>query len=150
MIPRFGPPPGPHSYRLRPGAYALLVRDGAMLLTFQRAPEPEFQLPGGGIDPGESPQTALHREVYEETGWTIGTPRRLGVYRRFCFMPEYGFWAEKMCSVWTARPIRRLGPPTEAGHSAHWFPLADAVQRLADPGSRSFAETLLRRSQPQS
>ncbi|SMO38146.1 NUDIX domain-containing protein [Paracoccus laeviglucosivorans] len=144
MIPRFGPPPGPHRYRLRPGAYAVLLRDGAALLTFQRAPEPEFQLPGGGIDPGESPQVALHREVYEETGWTISTPRRLGVYRRFCHMPEYGFWAEKMCSIWLARPIRRLGPPSEAGHSAHWFPLADAVQLLDDPGSRAFAAKVLR------
>lgn len=145
MIPRFGPPPGPHRYRLRPGAYALLVRDGAMLLTFQRSPKPEFQLPGGGVDPGESSQFALHREVYEETGWTIGTPRRLGVYRRFCYMPEYGFWAEKMCSVWLARPIRQIGAPPEAGHSAHWFALADAVGRLADPGSRAFAGALLRK-----
>ena len=144
MIPRFGPPPGPHRYRLRAGAYALLIRDGAALLTFQGGAEPEFQLPGGGIDPGESPQAALHREVYEETGWTIATPRRLGIYRRFCYMPDYGFWAEKLCSIWLARPIRRIGPPTEPNHSAHWFPLADVAHELADPGCRAFATAYLR------
>ena len=76
-----------------------------MLLTYQDGPVPEFQLPGGGIDPGESPVRALHREVMEETGWTIFAPRRIGVYRRFCYMPEYGSHAEKLCSVWIARPV---------------------------------------------
>ncbi|MTH76538.1 NUDIX domain-containing protein [Paracoccus aestuariivivens] len=145
MIPRFGPPPGPHEYRRRPGAYAVLIRDGKALLTFQHEPEPEFQLPGGGVDPGESPIAALHREVFEETGWAISAPKRLGVYRRYCYMPEYGFWAEKLCSVWLARPITRLGPPSEPGHEAHWVPL-DAMHRLlVDPGSRHFANLALQR-----
>jgi 8-oxo-dGTP diphosphatase len=143
MIPRFGPPPGHHSYRLRPGAYALLIRGDAALLTFQQAPEPEFQLPGGGIDPGESQLPALYREVREETGWSIGLPRRLGSYRRFCFMPDYDFWAEKLCHIWLARPIARLAPPSEPGHSAHWVPLAELPARLADPGARAFARGLL-------
>ena len=63
-------------YRQRPGAYAVLIRDREVLLTFQEEPAPEFQLPGGGIDPGESPARALRREVFEETGWRIAPPRR--------------------------------------------------------------------------
>ena len=145
MIPRFGPAPGPHDYRLRPGAYAILIRAGKVLVTFQQQPEPEFQLPGGGIDPGESPIRALHREVFEETGWTIGAPRRLGAYRRFCYMPEYGFWAEKFCSVWLARPILCLGPPSEPGHEAHWLPPGAVARLLPDPGSRHFLRLALAR-----
>lgn len=145
MIPRYGPPPGRRAYRLRPGAYALLIRDGAALLTWQSGPDPEFQLPGGGIDPGESPLRALHREVAEETGWSIGRCRRLGAYRRFCFMPDYDFWAEKLCSVWIARPILRLGAPREPGHQAHWVPLDRVADLLPDPGSRAFVAAALRR-----
>ena len=144
MIPRFGPPPGRQNYRLRPGAYAVLIRGDHALLTFQHAPEPEYQLPGGGIDPGESPLAALHREVREETGWTIGDPRRIGVYRRFCYMPDYGFWAEKLCSVWMARPVSRLGPPLEPGHEARWVPLARVTGLLPDPRSRALVERALR------
>lgn len=144
MIPRYGPPPGRRAYRLRPGAYALLIRDGAALLTWQSGPDPEFQLPGGGIDPGESPLRALHREVREETGWTIGDPRRIGAYRRFCYMPDYGFWAEKLCSVWIARPVSRLGPPLEPGHEARWVPLARVTGLLPDPGSRALVARALR------
>ncbi len=137
MIPRFGPPPERQSYRLRPGAYAVLIRGGSALLTFQHAPESEYQLPGGGIDPGESPLAALHREVREETGWTIGEPRWLGAYRRYCYMPDYGFWAEKLCNVWLARPILRHGPPSEPGHEARWLPLAGVEALLPEPGMRA-------------
>lgn len=144
MIPRFGPPPGRRAYRLRPGAYALLIRGDAALLTWQQAPEPEFQLPGGGIDAGESPLRALHREVREETGWAIGVARRLGAYRRFCYLPEYGLWAEKLCSVWSARPVARLGPPSEPGHEARWVPLARVARLLPDPGARALVEKALR------
>lgn len=147
MISRYGPPPGRQNYRLRPGAYAVLIRGDRVLLTFQHQPTPEFQLPGGGIDPGESPLAALHREVLEETGWTIATPRRLGAYRRYCYMPDYGFWAEKLCSVWLARPVARRCPPLEPGHEARWLPLTDAARWLPEPGMRAFFRLALARLQ---
>lgn len=145
MIPRYGAPwrIGPR-YRPRPGAYAILARDGRLLLTHQAAPVPEVQLPGGGIDAGESPLAALHREVHEETGWAIAPIRRLGAFRRFAYMPEYDLWAEKLCTVWLARPTRRLGPPTEPGHSARWMDPAAAVDALGNPGDRALLIKALR------
>ncbi len=141
MIPRFGPAPRADvNYKLRPGAYAILLRGSEMLITYQAAPDDEFQLPGGGIDPGESPTVALHREVWEETGWTISNPKRLGAFRRFVFMPEYDMWAEKLCTIYLAQPCRRLGPPTEAGHTAHWVSAKDAAPLLGNSGDRYFVE----------
>ncbi len=138
MTPRFGQPPRPRiRYRRRPGAYAILWRDGRVLLTHQARPVPEFQLPGGGIDPGEDAIPALRREVFEETGWSIGAPRRLCSYRRFCFMPDYDMHAEKRCQIWVARPILRLSDPTEPGHAAHWMAPDRALAALSDPGSRA-------------
>jgi 8-oxo-dGTP diphosphatase len=131
------------SYRRRPGAYAILWRDGALLLTLQAAPEPEVQLPGGGIDPGESALRALHREVREETGWTIAGARRLGAYRRFVFMPEYDLWAEKVCQVWTARPVRSLGPPSEPGHAAFWATPGVALGLIENEGERDFLRRVI-------
>lgn len=131
-------------YRKRPGVYAVLLRDGAVLLTHQAEPEPEYQLPGGGIDPGESPLAALHREVFEETGWAIAPPRRLGVYRRFAYMPEYDLWADKICTIYLARPVVRRGPPSEPGHSAVWAEPAAAVDLLTNAGDRHFLIAALR------
>ncbi len=148
MIPRIGERvrEGPR-YAHRPGAYAVLVRGRDVLLTHQTAPWPEFQLPGGGIDPGEHPIAALHREVWEETGWKMALSRRLGAFRRFTFMPEYGVWAEKVCTVYLGRPVRRLAPPLEAGHTAHLVPLARAVEMVGNDGDRMFLRRVLRRAQ---
>lgn len=144
MIRRFDQPPRPdRRYTLRPGVYAILVRDGAILLTHQAEPWPEFQLPGGGIDRGEHPVPALHREVMEETGWTMQLSRRLGAFRRFTYMPEYDLWAEKMCTVYLARPVLRRGPPSEQGHDAVWAEPSAAARMLANPGDRHFLSSLL-------
>lgn len=144
MIRRYGEPvqSGRHHTR-RPGVYAILVRGGDLLLTFQAEPLPEVQLPGGGIDKGEDPVRALHREVYEETGWHMTNPRRLGAYRRFTYMPEYDLWAEKVCQIYLAAPTLRLGPPTEALHTAIWCPIPDAARLIANEGERAFLRALM-------
>jgi 8-oxo-dGTP diphosphatase len=145
MIRRYGEPVKPgQRYRRRPGVYAVLLRGNSILTTFQQAPVPEFQLPGGGIDAGEQPVAALHREVIEETGWKIDVVRRIGAFRRFTYMPEYDLWAEKLCAVYLARPILRLGPPREAGHTAVWLPVDEAVARLGNPGDRAMLAALTR------
>ena len=145
MIRRFGPRPEPKQrYVRRPGVYALLPKDGALLLTCQIDPRPDFQLPGGGIDPGESPVAALHREVMEETGWRIAAPKRVGAFKRFVFMPEYNLHAEKICLIYLARPVSRAGPPTETGHQPLWLPPVEAASVLGNSGDRYFALSLAR------
>jgi 8-oxo-dGTP diphosphatase len=142
---RYGEPVDPsRPYVERPGAYAV-VRDGDdVLVTEQAAPDREFQLPGGGLDPGESPVRALHRECLEEIGWRIRVLRRLGAYQRFVYMPEYRIWARKVCHIYLARPVRRLGPPSEPGHTAVWMPIPAALQLLAIDGDRAFLRLSLR------
>ncbi len=130
-------------YRARPGVYAILLRGDDLLLTHQNAPTPEFQLPGGGIDRGEHPVAALHREVFEETGWKIAVTRRLGAYRRFAYMPEYDIWAEKICAIYLAFPVRRLGPPSEKGHQAIWTKANEGRLFLANAGDKAFLDHFL-------
>ncbi len=145
MIRRYGEPfKAGQVYKRRPGAYAILLRGDDVLLTHQADPNPEFQLPGGGIDPGESPIRALHREVYEETGWHISTPRKLGTYRRFVYMPEYDMWAEKLAHIYLARPTLRMGSPTEAGHTAVWAGVPEALELLANTGDRDSLRAFIR------
>jgi len=106
-------------------------------LTFQAGIHNEFQLPGGGVDPGESPVHALHREVFEETGWHVGPPRLVFRFRRFTFMPDYNMYAEKMCSVFVARPILHVSDPIEPDHSAVWLTHSEAARNLAVNGDRA-------------
>ncbi len=149
MIRRYGEPVRPgQRYRRRAGIYGVLLDGDAVLLTHQVAPVPEYQLPGGGVDPGENPLAALHREVLEETGWRIGGVRHLGTYRRFTYMPDYDKWAEKICMVFVARPTLRLGPPSEPGHAAVWAPSEMALQIVTNEGDRAMLARALRQVAP--
>ncbi len=139
MIRRVGEiPQASRRYTPRPGAYAILPIGRRFLLTVEFGDRVEIQLPGGGIDPGESPLQALYREVREETGWSITKPRRLGAFRRFVFMPEYDLWAEKICHVYAAQPTRQLHPPSEPHHETLVLDAGDAVARLGNAGDRLF------------
>lgn len=117
-----------------------------MLVTEQdgdRLPEPEIQLPGGGIDPGESPVGALHREALEETGYRLFGLRRLGVYQRYVFMPEYDLWARKVCHIYLAEAGPRHGPPSEPGHRALWMAPEEGISALYSSGDQYFAQVAL-------
>ncbi|KQI73591.1 NUDIX hydrolase [Loktanella sp. 5RATIMAR09] len=145
MIRRYGEvPQNGQRYKLRPGVYAILPRAGKLLCTYQGDPHFEVQLPGGGIDPGEHPLNALHREVFEETGWRIAAPRKLGAFRRFTFMPEYDLWAEKLCHIYLARPVRPHGPPSEPGHLALWLSVEEALAELYNDGDADFVARFAR------
>lgn len=144
MIRRVGEPPLKGiSYRMRPGAYAILPLEQRFLLTAQVTPQLDVQLPGGGIDTGESPLQALYREVREEIGWSITRPRRLGAFRRFVFMPEYDLWAEKLCHVYVARPVRQITEPVEADHVTLVVSGEEALDALGNDGDRMFMERYL-------
>ncbi len=54
----------------RPCVGVTLVNDAGLIFAGQRidTPGPAWQMPQGGVDPGESPQDAALRELEEETG----------------------------------------------------------------------------------
>lgn len=61
---------------------ALVGRDGAVLL-IRRGVEPGkglWALPGGFMDAGEMPATALQRELLDEVGLTVAVGRLLGIF----------------------------------------------------------------------
>ncbi len=136
------------NYRNRPGAYAVIREGNDVLVTEQEAPDREFQLPGGGIDPGEGALRALHRECLEEIGWRIRVVRRLGAFQRYTYMPEYDLWARKVCHIYLAHPVRKLGEPAEPGHQAVWMPIPAALELLAIDGDRAFLRLAVRQGRP--
>ncbi len=60
------PPGGPVKSRL---AVRAVIRRGGLLLLVRSSVGGDWKFPGGGVEPRESPEEALAREVLEETGY---------------------------------------------------------------------------------
>ncbi len=75
--------PGEHPHvTQRVASYALVTSARGVLLTAysdRTNAAGTWGFPGGGIDPGESPEEAMHREVWEETGQRITVTGLLGL-----------------------------------------------------------------------
>lgn len=91
-IPQFGKPLEPCTER--PGAYAVIFNETGQLLVVTA--KNRYHLPGGGIDAGEDPKTAVVREVMEETGYSMIITRELGQAHQFLDTADLG-------------PINKLG-----------------------------------------
>jgi 8-oxo-dGTP pyrophosphatase MutT (NUDIX family) len=91
----------PKEYDLERSCVRVVLRDrSSRILLFRaelasRADTHWWELPGGGIEPGESYQDAAVREIREETGLEVAA-QQVGLPR----------W--RRTSTWTARGIRRL------------------------------------------
>lgn len=66
--------------RWRPSAYGIILKGDKILLSPQFG---GYDLPGGGIDLGETPEEAVIREIKEETGLDAANPQLLAVKNSF-------------------------------------------------------------------
>ena len=65
MLPPYEPLAFPISIK------GVVIRDGRVLLL--RNERQEWELPGGRIEIGESPEECVSREIFEETQWKVTT-----------------------------------------------------------------------------
>lgn len=65
----------------RPSAYGIVIKDGNVLMSKQFGDM--YDLPGGGVDLGETLEAAVIREVKEETGIDVAEPKNIGVQNSF-------------------------------------------------------------------
>lgn len=68
---------------IRPGAYAVVSMDDGRIVLVRKTRGPlvgKFDLPGGGIDHGESHIEAVTRELREELGLSVHTAKLFDVF----------------------------------------------------------------------
>jgi ubiquinone/menaquinone biosynthesis C-methylase UbiE/8-oxo-dGTP pyrophosphatase MutT (NUDIX family)/uncharacterized protein YbaR (Trm112 family) len=115
----------PHSEKISPSsrlrAGALIVHENKLLAfgRYRRGEPPRFRIPGGGIEPGETPEQAAQRELQEEIGVTIRLERLFGRYLVKAKTQWY-FLANTDEKQLPADDAAR-----EGGHVLRWLPLTE-------------------------
>jgi ADP-ribose pyrophosphatase len=101
--------PAPH-YTVQPPDYASIVAtdvEGRLLMVKQYRPVVEgftLELPSGLVDPGETPEASIRRELIEETGHEAGAIESLGE-----LLPDVGRLGNRMF-CFAASKVRPIVP----------------------------------------
>ena len=82
-----------------------------------------WEIPAGGIEPGETPEAAAARETVEETGWEPAALRALARYH-----PTNGL-SDQVFHVFIAHGATHVGEPSDAGE-------AERIEWIAVPELR--------------
>ena len=115
-----------------------VVCDGERrVLLVRHSYRPGWHFPGGGVERGESTETALVRELAEETGVIAdGRPRMFGMYSHFAEYPGDHI-ALYIVEAWR-RPV--VPPPNREIVEHGFFVLDRLPAGLATPTARRIAE----------
>ena len=116
-----------------------LVHHGGRVLLAKRAVEPakgKWALPGGFMDAGEMPETALVRELMEEVGMAIRVDRLLDIFP----MTGHGPVSRGIVLAYLVSPIQDPPPVLQAQDDIDdvgWFNPTDLPGELAFESTRT-------------
>jgi 8-oxo-dGTP pyrophosphatase MutT (NUDIX family) len=97
-----------------------------------------WEVPAGWADEGEEPETAIRREVEEETGWRPSTVTPMTQYYAINGISDMRFTA------FLAEALTHIGPPVDTSESTRveWIPLAD-IPKLVEDGQLTDGPSLM-------
>lgn len=141
-VPVFGSRVEGAIYRYRPSAYAL-VRNSEGDFAVARTPVACF-LPGGGIDPGETPEQTVNREAQEECGLVLQPLSRIGQAIEICYSIADQAYYEKD-SVFIEARVVGTAAASEPDHRLLWLNPNDAIAALSHGSHRWAVERMMDR-----
>lgn len=102
----------------------LVINDKNEVLLVKN-PRRGWEFPGGMVEPGESLQEALLREIFEESGIHVTISGFIGVYKNV----KSDIVNLDFCCKYES------GVPTTSEESLHvsWFPMNEVVQMMENP-----------------
>lgn len=94
---------------------AAVIWDGEGRLLLQEKQDGTWSLPAGAIEPGESPEDAVIREVLEETGMRCSVKKVLGVFggEKFRHVYPHGDAVEYVVVLFRCEVTETGGAPTD-------------------------------------
>ena len=127
--------------RKRIPVVAAVVWDGPLLLMTQRPPGGplglQWEFPGGKLEPGESPEAALEREIQEELGIPGTAHETLAVHAH-----DYAHGVRVEITFVRCTLGSHAFQPSHAVHASRWTLPADVRLHEVLEGDRDFLRSL--------
>jgi 8-oxo-dGTP diphosphatase len=117
------------AYVDRPSAYAIISGDAnTIALVHTRK---GYFLPGGGVEAGEELESALRREIVEETGYESRIVEKLTTAAQYVYDREQGVYYRKVGHFFRAALTQKIAEPVEERHELTWRSPAESARTLA-------------------
>lgn len=147
--PQFGTPDLSHIYTDRPAAFGIVVREGRVALVhIVHGRQDWHDLPGGGLEPGETPDEAVVRELGEEAGLVV-VARHAFAHADQYFINTDGAPFNNRASFWAADLIREdASLKIEDDHALVWMEPHAALRALRHDAHAWALAAWLRRIAP--
>ena len=131
---QFGIPQAGRQHRRRATVFGLALRDGLLAcVRIERGEASYLDLPGGGVDVGESEPLALAREFREETGLTVNVRVRLLEAGQYVVKSD-GRALNNVGGFWTAEVLDDdPEASSEPDHQLVWMAPGEALLKLRHP-----------------
>jgi 8-oxo-dGTP pyrophosphatase MutT (NUDIX family) len=124
-----------HELLLMPGVAAVIHDPARRILLQEKASGEGWSLPAGAIEPGESPEQALRREVREETGLEVEPGGIIGVFGGEAFRYVYpnGDAVEYVVMLYRCRVIGEASGPLDPETKSLRYFAESEMPKLALP-----------------
>ena len=110
--------------------------DGTHVLLIKRRDVPVWVLPGGGIEPGETAEKAILRELQEESGFQVSLLRKIALYEPRNRLAKRTHFFE--CTILSGKAT-----PSSESSAVSFFPV-DALPIMPPPYTSWIADALIR------
>jgi 8-oxo-dGTP diphosphatase len=108
--------------------YGIVIRESESI-ALTRTSKGYF-LPGGGVDDGESLETALKREIREEIRYESVIGEKVGVAVQYLHAEDEKTYIKKIGHFYCATLAEKVSMPYETHHELVWRPRARALKLL--------------------
>ncbi|MFT4091711.1 MAG: NUDIX domain-containing protein [Asticcacaulis sp.] len=120
-------------YGPRDAAYGFLLRDGYLAIAQIGYSKFTYDVPGGAVDAGETPEMALEREYIEETGLKVRVVQPAGEVLNY-FVHQDGTPYNNHCRFYEVEWLADLPElKSEQDHELVWMRPYEALKRLKHP-----------------